>query len=1166
MDITRLPGTSRELFGREADLAWLDACWNDGVYVATIVAFGGVGKSALVNRWLAARRDKEWDGAERVFGWSFYSQGTDRLSSSDAFIDAALRWFGDADPTKGSAWDKGERLAELVREHKTILVLDGVEPLQWGPGVQHGRLKDPAVETLLKSLATRNHGLCLVTSRSHLTDLEALVGDKVRTKDLGNLSPVAGAELLRARKVIGTDEELQKASEEYKGHGLALTLLGSYLAEVAEGDVRKRREIGPLTAAEEHGGHARRVMTSYEPLLGRPEAAIVRMLGLFDRPANEDEIDALRAEPPIAGLTDALVGISGRNWNRAVAKLRKVGLISTEQDKQLDAHPLVREHFGEQLRREQLDAWREGHQRLYEHLKAKAKELPDTIEEMAPLYAAVVHGCLAGKHEDARHEVHRKRIRRGNEAFSLKMLGAFGSEVAVLSAFFNPPWERLTPGLSDLDQAWVLNAAGFALRALGQLADAARLMRLGLEQRIAQKDWKEAARSASNISELLQTRGELRDAIVRARESVKFADVSGDGVVRMVSRATLAAAQHAMGVREAAATQFEEADLMQKERQPLYSLLYSFPGFQYCDLLLAQGRDADVRERAAQTLKWAKANLGLLDIALDHLSLGRAHLLGAQRGTGGDLEHASSHLHEAVDGLRRAGGQDDIPLGLLARAALHTYRRSFALARRDLVEALSLSNRCEFRLHEADAHLGLARLALAEQDPSAAREHLAKARTIIAATEYHRRDQELAELMAEADEMAEKRTSGDHPYPPPRHDNIHRLDAMTHLLDTLSRLLPAQFETLLSKLAVPTAHLSSSYAPQATRATELLRWVEQQNRGADLERILAEVLGHAAPPRLGVGASALSSPLPGPTTPPASRAATPTPTSAVSEPIDLGIVVALKEEVTELLSLVAPYVSQRDGGMNSFVFTRNGYRGVVSLVGAMGESEATRVTERQVAHFHPAAVITMGISGGVHEDLRVGDVYVPVQAVQYMQDGKVSPDDKGGFAIIPGAPAARADNHLHTFATGFDLNHPEAHARWRRECREDLERLLPEAADRERLCKEGVIRRDVAFRTDGHEASGPVVVGAPAFSAWIRSHNRNVKAIDMESAAVLIAAQSHQDPKRALVIRGISDNGDPRKKELDALGDGALRKYAMRTAARLLLALLDVEALPRNPR
>jgi hypothetical protein len=190
-------------------------------------------------------------------------------------------------------------------------------------------------------------------------------------------------------------------------------------------------------------------------------------------------------------------------WNEAVTALRDVGLLAESDMKgaeRLDAHPLVREHFGEQLKREQPDAWREGHRRLYEHLTTKAKELPETVEEMAPLYAAVVHGCQAGKNEEALDEVYWKRIRRKADAFSIKKLVAFGSEVAVLSAFFDPPWERLAPGLREPDQAFVLNEAGFALQALGRLPEAAGLMRLGLKQAIAGEDWKNAAAAASNLT------------------------------------------------------------------------------------------------------------------------------------------------------------------------------------------------------------------------------------------------------------------------------------------------------------------------------------------------------------------------------------------------------------------------------------------------------------------------------------------------------------------------------------------------------------------------------------------------------------------------------------------------------------------------------------------
>src|SRR6185369_247193 len=87
------------------------------------------------------------------------------------FLDYALQFFGDPGPTAGAARDRGLRLAELVRREKTLLVLDGVEPLQHPPGPLAGKLKDPGLAALLKSLAAGNPGLCVVTTRERIADL-----------------------------------------------------------------------------------------------------------------------------------------------------------------------------------------------------------------------------------------------------------------------------------------------------------------------------------------------------------------------------------------------------------------------------------------------------------------------------------------------------------------------------------------------------------------------------------------------------------------------------------------------------------------------------------------------------------------------------------------------------------------------------------------------------------------------------------------------------------------------------------------------------------------------------------------------------------------------------------------------------------------------------------
>jgi hypothetical protein len=70
----------------------------------------------------------------------------------------------------------------------------------------------------------------------------------------------------------------------------------------------------------------------------------------------------------------------------------------------------------------------------------------------------------------------------------------------------------------------------------------------------------------------------------------------------------------------------------------------------------------------------------LFSVALDHLSLGRAHLLKAMHEGTGDLSQAAEHLNQAVDWLRRAGTQDYIPRVLLARAELYTVQKNFEKA------------------------------------------------------------------------------------------------------------------------------------------------------------------------------------------------------------------------------------------------------------------------------------------------------------------------------------------------------------------------------------------------------------------------------------------------------------------------------------------------------
>ncbi len=779
-DLTRLPTTGSALFGREDELALIDQAWQDeDTNVLVLTAMGGAGKTSLMQRWID---DKRYCGADAAYAYSFYLQGSseDKQASAAEFFDSALAWFGHDGSVIRSEHDKGVRLAELVCRQRTLLLLDGLEPLQYSLG---GAMNGALLISLCKQLAAKNNGLLLISSRQLVMDLEGRPHH--RQYELKPLTEAAGLALFRAAGIIGTDNELRATVEAYNGHALSLSLLAKYLSEYENGDIRQQDTLRGLTDFPEETAesrHAFKVMAAYErQLSGCPDLQILFCLGLFDRPVSAATMSCLRKE----GVLD--LPNDERVFRAACARLRKQGLLNIdrpEQPQNLDTHPLVRQYFGKRLAALRPESWQQAHVRLYEHFKAAAKKRPDTLEEMEPLFAAVRHGCAAGMHQKALDEVYWPRIKRQDEHYLTRKLGAFAADLAVVAHFFAVPWSMPAAELTDDAKAWILIVAAFGLRAIGRLTEAAEPMQAGLEMGIQQEDWKGAAAAASNLSELYLTVGDVAQAVAVGQQAVDLVDRSDDAAWRSGCRTTLADALHQAGELAESHALFAEAEKMQQEWQPQYDRLYSLRGFQYCDLLLAGGAWPEVRERAEKTLQWVTKANWLLDIALDKLSLGRAAVQEAVAQAGlsvisglapdlncvqppvradelvsgyverisGAVEPISRYaepirravewLNQAVDGLREAGVEDELPRGLLARAACSRWAAHFAAAERDLQDCEDIARRGGMQLHLIDCHLEAARLALASCQPVLARtaaEHLAAAQKGIVKTGYKRR-------------------------------------------------------------------------------------------------------------------------------------------------------------------------------------------------------------------------------------------------------------------------------------------------------------------------------------------------------------------------------------------------------------------------------------------
>lgn len=796
VSLTHLPHASEFLEGRDELLARLEAIWNDpGVHVLTIVARGGEGKTNLVRHWLNRMSAGRWHGAELVFGWSFFSQGTnDKAASADEFIDKALRFFGEEHPeSMKSPHERGDKLAQLVGARRALLFLDGLEPLQYPPGSMYGYLKDPALGTLVAGLSAQNAGLCIITTRVPLPELAAGKSNITPEIELPPLSDTAGAVLLeRLGATRGTAAERESVARRLGGHAFSIQLMGTYLAEVYNGDIRRAGEVVLLDQDSPAGEQARQILETYERWLsgqllaesdltsqqraavqkqGARMLAVLRLLGLFDRPADLALLDVLRAGPAIPGLTEPLVGLSQGDWNRALSRLAQLKLTNQQTaggTSAIDCHPLIREHFGARLKEETSEGAKEAHRRLYEYLKTSTVELPQTLAQMLPLLDAVVHGCKAGMPEQALMDVLWPRVHQKTAWYAGKRLGATGAMLGMYVAFFDPPWTRVVDGLDEASQRFVRADATYYLHALGRLSEAAGPAHVVFREFAAAGEWKKAAAQGSTVIEIALMRGDVAQALQASEHAVEYGERANEDLPYR-SRARAGAALHAAGMLDAARRAFVDAE---ERAAAMYShtpLLQNILNLTYCELLLDSvvddPRDAEnrtlvspgeylvevrrVRERCAETLAWARAraDIWLSSLGAECLASGLAAAAEAEFNLrhpnlildANAIDAAVTFFDESLGFLRRAVIMPYLAAALIARAKVRLLPGAAgdgALRRadKDLSESEQIVRAGEMIPFLAEATILRGRLALLSADRDAARAKLDEARKLIEQT------------------------------------------------------------------------------------------------------------------------------------------------------------------------------------------------------------------------------------------------------------------------------------------------------------------------------------------------------------------------------------------------------------------------------------------------
>lgn len=720
------------IFGRDKELAWL-ASQHSGI--AMLVGEDGIGKTALIGAHLQ-------DCNTRHIAHAFYPTQGSRL-----FLLDALNRLKVSHDARTPDEELGRLLGCEAASQSVLLVLEDIESMQ----DENGKIADRGLMSLFDALLQRA-GRCIASST-----LPVAHADGVQVLAVAALEPDAAQVLLRQRGVRGADADLERMAMRCQAHPLSLMLAAEFCCAHLRGDAAA---FAQHRTADDKIANAASIAAWFDGKLAEDhlelDRELLRITALFERPAPWGALRALQDANPIPGLTSALHKADIARIRKSLARISLWRLASC--DLALDApeiamHPALAQRFRSML---DPDASRLAHSVLFDWYRSLPEsEQPDSLEQLEPLYRAIVHGCKAGRYLSAYQHVYLERILRGSVYYTQNQLGAYSCDLHALAGFFPDGWNRLPadgslPGehLSEAQRSRLVSDVAYALKSQGMLSDALGPQRIDHGRTFDAADWNNFCRSCENLVSLLTALGRWSEAEAVSREAVTAAGKIANAEDRWQRTTTalscLGHTLHGRGYLAQASTAYVLAEMVQGQAHH-HPKLYSVYGYNYAQLLLEQSCcESGWREVLARrhgSLDIAMKLDHPLSQALDHSAIG---LAGAALGEPDSVQA----LDLAVTTMQRSGTTLHLPAMHLARAHYLRSLGELQGAGADLQTAFTIAKRGDMLSYLAECELLAGNLCLDEARSGDAALHCAAAERLIVMHGYGRRTAELHLLRA----------------------------------------------------------------------------------------------------------------------------------------------------------------------------------------------------------------------------------------------------------------------------------------------------------------------------------------------------------------------------------------------------------------------------------
>jgi tetratricopeptide (TPR) repeat protein len=693
--------------------------------VLSLVAMGGMGKSALTWAWLQRDvlglplpgvsksddddcRVPDRDRPEGVLWWSFY----ENEASFATFVRDALRYAssGQADPKAyPSLFDQLKMLTTLLAQRRLLLMLDGFErELRAYAGLNAAyqgddfredadvrSCIDPRAGVLLQWVAAGPmRSRVLLTSRLHPRELDGLAG--CEHKDLTALDPEDAVRFFQVQGVKGTRAEIQTACAPYGYHPLALRLLAGVI-------VRDRRNPGDISVAARHpvlaelkGKEKHHILQVAYDAMEALKRELLSRLAAFRSPMSHEALAALNQFP------------SEAEFDAAVDELIDRGLLLFDRGQgRYDLHPVVRQHAYDRL------TDKAGvHTRLRDYF-AKVPvpdgEKLESVDELAPVIELYHHTVRAGQYDEAL-KLYRDRHR--NPLYF--RFGAYQVCIELMRGVF-PEGEDRPPRLeTEGDRSYAQNELAISYSRSGQPRRAVPLLLLSNEIDGKAGDKKGLAIGLGNLANAQLSLGQPREAGQNLRREIELSRDIGYEFQEAVGHALLGRLEAYQGRSKESFSELDAAlsSFRDKGRKQSEGLAWA-----YCALRALLTKDIkEAIKSAGRSRALARVERNERDIIQAEWLLGWALIETSP-------SEAEAHLSDALARCRRINLVESEPDILLAWARWHRAAGNATQARQHAEEALATADRCEYRLVQADVHNFLAQLALDAGYRDSARHH-----------------------------------------------------------------------------------------------------------------------------------------------------------------------------------------------------------------------------------------------------------------------------------------------------------------------------------------------------------------------------------------------------------------------------------------------------------